>query len=964
MNWLLINIVMCQLFVSQVLSNWSCLKTEKCSCDENDKEINVICNSSTVKANSGKSTIHIDCNSEQTQWEKSFDKINITELSYSDCFLFDIGIKQTISTLGINDIKKNLTLSWVTFTDRLQSYYLSNLDYVTILEISNTIEKLILTNESFQGIPNLTELYLRHNNIDILPRDVFKHLTQLVILDLGGNKISRIDEDLFYGISLKALLLDSNDLKTWSLNVQSLKTLDLSNNRLISIEMDLNNLLRLSLNKNFNLTTMPDQPFQNTSLQKIRFNYGHFTVPRRFLSSLNQLQSVHLVDLNINKVPEDMIWNSPNITELFLASNHLTEIPETFFQDSSKMKVLDLSKNQIKEIKSEFLKPLKNLEELNLSNNLILQINNYGFSFLPNLVALDLTKNNLIFIDQAILNNPILKSLKLGQNNISSLYSKNSLFSFGYLCSIEDIDLSYNNITKIGDGWLNLLKLKNLNLSRNSLNVIKIDDIQFLRSQIIADFTFNPIRLIDLSHLEIFARVQPTQENLRTITVSSEQFICDGRNYQFGRFIHNRMPKSVYKYLQIEHNMICDDGVGLEFANINIDRLTYDWKLFRDSNKSNCTDCICAYRPSDNSAIMDCSNRNLTSAPEKIISSKNINYTEVNLRNNLIVELPNYENLTIGKLDVSYNKLLTINISHLPKNLYELYLEHNDLAKIDMINLSTLTTNLKLLTMSGNLWACDCDAMSTVNFIHKYSSKIVDLENVTCASESSTTLYTLNKDEICLENYKLLNTKSIFLAIFLAIFGMLLGLLLAFYKTVIKIWISNHLLPLPTLDKNKKYDSFVSFSHKDEEFVIKHLVPELEGGSTPFKLCLHYRDWVVGDWIPSQIARSVEESRKTIIVLSSNFLESVWGLIEFRTAHMSALKDRQNRVIIILYGEISIKGLDPELKSYLSMNTYIKWGDYLFWERLKYALRHGPDLKKKNRTKILVPDKLNPHILV
>lgn len=238
------------------------------------------------------------------------------------------------------------------------------------------------------------------------------------------------------------------------------------------------------------------------------------------------------------------------------------------------------------------------------------------------------------------------------------------------------------------------------------------------------------------------------------------------------------------------------------------------------------------------------------------------------------------------------------------------------------------------------------------------------MENVTCASDSSITLYTLNKEEVCLDNYKLVNSKSLLSALFLAIVGMSLGLLLALYKTEIKIWISIHLLPLPPLDKNKKYDSFVSFSHKDEEFVVKHLVPELEGGSTPFKLCLHYRDWVVGDWIPSQIARSVDESRKTIIVLSPDFLESVWGLIEFRTAHMSALKDRQNRVIIILYGEMSTKGLDPELKLYLSMNTYIKWGDYLFWERLKYALRHSPDLKKKIRTKILVPDKLNPHILV
>lgn len=201
-------------------------------------------------------------------------------------------------------------------------------------------------------------------------------------------------------------------------------------------------------------------------------------------------------------------------------------------------------------------------------------------------------------------------------------------------------------------------------------------------------------------------------------------------------------------------------------------------------------------------------------------------------------------------------------------------------------------------------------------------------------------------------------------ALFLAIFGMLLCLLLALYKTEIKIWISIHLLPVPLLEQNKKYDSFVSFSHKDEEFVIKQLVPELEKGSAPFKLCLHYRDWVVGDWIPSQIARSVDESRNTIIVLSPNFLESVWGLIEFRTAHMSALKDRQNRIIIIIYGEMSTKDLDPELKSYLSMNTYIKWGDYLFWERLKYALRHSSDFKKNIKNKILVPDKLNPHILI
>jgi len=221
--------------------------------------------------------------------------------------------------------------------------------------------------------------------------------------------------------------------------------------------------------------------------------------------------------------------------------------------------------------------------------------------------------------------------------------------------------------------------------------------------------------------------------------------------------------------------------------------------------------------------------------------------------------------------------------------------------------------------------------------------------------------------EICQENDELNNVKIIAISITLAIFGIVLGLLLALYysyKTEIKIWLYSHNITWSiteeSLDQDKKYDAFISFSHKDEELVSVHLVPGLEGGSTPFKLCLHYRDWVVGDWIPAQIARSVDESRRTIIVLSQNFLDSVWGRMEFRTAYSSALNERRSRIIIILHGDVLTEDLDPELKAYLSMNTYIKWGDYWFWEKLRYALPHRSDADKKIKTKIIVPDKLDP----
>ena len=76
----------------------------------------------------------------------------------------------------------------------------------------------------------------------------------------------------------------------------------------------------------------------------------------------------------------------------------------------------------------------------------------------------------------------------------------------------------------------------------------------------------------------------------------------------------------------------------------------------------------------------------------------------------------------------------------------------------------------------------------------------------------------------------------------------------------------------------QSYDVFISYNHQDSQWVREWLLPRLEGAN--LRVCIDFRDFEIG--VPSLVnmERAVELSRKTILILTPNWVQSEWTNFE------------------------------------------------------------------------------------
>lgn len=453
--------------------------------------------------------------------------LEVLDLSHND-----------ISTLPDNGLSALRSLTQLMLQDNLlieiADRALNGLQSLSVLNISSN-RLVALPPELFQSSPQLTQLYVQNNTLSVLApgllerldrlevldlsqneltstwinRDTFSGLLRLVVLNLGHNSLTKIDQYVFRGLySLQILHLDHNSIDTIEsgafADLKNLHALTLSTNQLKRIEAyhftELYVLNQLFLESN-QIETIDDNAFENlTNLNDLSLNDNLLNEIPKCLQKLHFLKSLDLGKNRIERLQNDSFDGLKRLLGLRLVDNMLTTIARDTFIKLSSIHVLNLASNQIKQIDQSAFSSNPTLRAIRLDNNHIQDISGV-FTSLPDLVWLNVSDNNIHQFDYSHLP-ASLEWLDIHKNNLSRL---GNYFDVRNITQIKMLDVSYNHLVRIDDSSIpNSIQTLYLNNNRirevasgTFLKKRHLEKVVLYGNQIreldITAFTLNPI---------------------------------------------------------------------------------------------------------------------------------------------------------------------------------------------------------------------------------------------------------------------------------------------------------------------------------------------------------------------------------------------------------------------------------------------------------------------------------------
>ncbi|CAG2215787.1 unnamed protein product [Mytilus edulis] len=795
------------------------------------------------------------------------------------------------------------------------------------------------------------KLIMKHNLIAVIPNGIFSNNTILTELDLSDNRIHTLTEMSFNGLqNLLKLSLQNNDLSKGNISfgantfshLKNLKYLNLKNNFVKHYQPDLSKLVSLeSLQIDFlsnGISFMSEQyrKLKNLAMLDLSGLSGKCSLPILKSESFKFISQVRHLDIstcNIQQIYRGALSVLKNLTYLDVSNNTCIKFEglenitsDLQFSNINILKVSYLHKmsDLTTVLKTSHIKGLHNtsLQNVYVDGNRIQTIEKNALTYLPkSLKFLSVRQNPFKF---GYYLEDVLHLSNLETANISDLYRHKTNF-YPEKCFFESI----------------------CTCNEDSVNEPSCMD----QSRISSGYVKDKIRKGDIP--DIFSLIEiPIPTNLKHINYSSGSLVMDLPKLMFSRNkletvdISNNILHSLIgpifnvtslKTLNVANNFCSNisnfffstDFKNLERLNFQNNLLGYvlpddiDGKIFH--NLKSLTD------------LMLSKNR-IPNLPRKILKSQR-NLQKLDLSDNILTDITFRVShmMHLQELDLSGNRI-TIISAPITSQLNSLARKHN--FSVDL---------------NDNLLECNCISIKFIEWMTTTNVRLKNIKKYKCMLWNRT-IVTLHNPK---ETYNLLKKHCtsyeqleialvsgilLFIAIIVGAVVYRFRWKLRYLYYIVKVKYSS--LHSETEEEySYMYGAFVSYADEDRIFVHKTLLQKLEV-ENGIQLCLHMRNFLPGNDIATNIASAIHNSRKTLVIMSHNFLKSYWCMFEYNMARMENVYERrdENVVFLMFYEQMSPRDLPLNVLEMIQSKSYIEYpndeyGDTVFWDQLVNALK-------------------------
>lgn len=666
---------------------------------------------------------------------------------------------------------------------------------------------------AFAGLVHLQHLFLDYCNLadSILSDSYLQPLQSLETLDLFGNQIVRVRPGLFF-----------SGLRTFTqLNLKLNLIEQLCEDDLVGFRKKDLQLLNLQSNKlyigyshGFDWERCGN-PFREITFKTLDLSSNGFNVntARLFFKAIEGTQIAHLIFTG-------------HMGKGF-SFNNLPDPDESTFEGlmNSSVTTFDLSKSRIFALQRAFLSPLKDAFIVDISLNKINQINRNAFDGLQG----------------------HLRMLNLSSNLLGEVYSH----TFTNLTDLRVLDLSYNHIGVLGHkAFSGLPKLRGLYLTGNSLRNLGSSaplpnlDYLFLRDNKLKSLT----EIIPMGKNSIYVDV--ADNRLTNLEDVYDIFINFNRLKSFyygGNFI---------KWCTLNSKVTVPRNNTLQVLDLHDSSLHTIWEQGK---------CLDLFDNLENLLGLDLRLNSLATLPEGIFRGLE----------------------SIIEIDLSSNAFTYLQPDVFPIGLKRLDLSNNFLASPDPATFQSLL----FLSLAGNRFHCDCSLESFVKWLNTthvtFLSPVEEykcefpaaLQNLPLLEYSAIVQPCDEDDEKAVGDLKFalfVLSALLILATVLSgiVYARLRGRIFIVYKKIVGRVLEGP-KAMPPVDE-EQHDAFLCFSDNDYGWVEAALLQKLDtqfSEENLFRCCFEARDFLPGEDHLSNIRDAIWSSRKTVCVVSKEFLK-------------------------------------------------------------------------------------------